>query len=221
MRLVIFDADGTLINSQAIILEGLNLTFRQFGYQPPSDQAMLSTIGLTLDVLFAKLLARPVDQEILAMCGHYRKCAVDLLQVPELQSQLFEGIHETLEVLASQPETFLAIATGKSRRGLKRMIETYGYGSKFIALRTADDCPSKPHPAMIEECCEIAGCDPARTVMIGDSNYDMQMAVQAGTKALGVAWGYQSVETLLQSGAGAIVDRPVNIPGAVNQILGG
>jgi len=219
MRLVIFDADGTLINSQAIILEGLNLSLREFGYQPPSDQAMLATIGLTLDVLFAKLLDRPVDDEIRAMVLYYKRCAVDLLKVPELQSQLFEGIDEMLEILASQPETFLAIATGKSRRGLTRMIEAFGYEDKFIALRTSDDCPSKPHPAMILECCEIAGCDSSQTVMIGDSNYDMQMAVQAGTKALGVSWGYQPAERLLQSGADAIVDQPVNIPDAINQIL--
>jgi phosphoglycolate phosphatase len=219
MRLIIFDADGTLINSQAIILKGLNLTFREFGHQEPSAQAMLATIGLTLDLLFAKLLDRPVDEEIRAMCAYYKKCSIELLKVPELQSQLFEGIDETIGILASQPETLLAVATGKSRRGLARMIETFGFDGKFIALRTSDDCPSKPHPAMILECCEVAGCDISQTVMIGDSNYDMQMAVQAGTKALGVFWGYQSVETLMQSGAHAIVDRPCDIPDAVNQIL--
>lgn len=219
MRLIIFDADGTLINSQAIILEGLNLTFRKFGHQEPSAQAMLATVGLTLDLLFAKLLDRPVDEEIRGMCVYYKKRSIDLLKVPELQSQLYEGIDETIGILASQPETLLAIATGKSRRGLVRMIETFGYDGKFVALRTADDCPSKPHPAMILECCEIAGCDISQTVMIGDSNYDMQMAVQAGTKALGVSWGYQSVEALLQSGAHAIVDRPRDIPDAVDQIL--
>ncbi|MCP4185419.1 MAG: HAD-IA family hydrolase [Hyphomicrobiales bacterium] len=219
MRLVIFDADGTLINSQAIILEGINLTFREFGHREPSVDAVLATIGLTLDLLFAKLLGRSIDEEIRAMCVYYKKCHMGLLQVPRFQSQLYEGIDETIGMLASQPETLLAIATGKSRRGLERMIETFGYEGKFVALRTADDCPSKPHPAMILECCEISGCDFSQTVMIGDSNYDMQMAVQAGTKALGVSWGYQSVEALVQAGANAIVDRPCDIPDAINQIL--
>ena len=221
MRLIIFDADGTLINSQAIILEGLNLTFREFGYPQPQKSDALATIGLTLDLLFAKLLNRAVDDEIMAMCVSYKRNAVELLSRPELHSQLYDGIDGVLATLSKQPETFLAIATGKSRRGLAKMIETFGYEDKFIALRTSDDCPSKPHPAMILECCEIAGCDASQTVMIGDSNYDMQMAVEAGAKALGVSWGYQSIEKLQQSGAQAIVYTPEEIPEAVDNVLAG
>jgi phosphoglycolate phosphatase len=219
MRLVIFDADGTLINSRAIILEGIRLVFVEFGYPVPPVDATLTTIGLSLDLLFAELLDRPVDEEIKAMSLSYKKRSSELQKIPELHSRLYDGIDNIIHKLSEQPETLLAIATGKSRRGLINMIDAYGYRDKFIVSRTADDCPSKPHPAMILECCEFAGCEMAQSVMIGDSSYDMQMAIQAGAKAIGVSWGYQPVCALEKSGAHAIVDQPRDIPDAIDEIF--
>lgn len=219
MRLIIFDADGTMINSRAIILEGMRRVFVEFDYPVPAVDAALATIGLSLNLVFANLLDRPVDDEIEAMSASYKKRSSELQKIPELHSQLYDGIDKVMHILSEQPDTLLAIATGKSRRGLNSMIDTYGYRNKIVASRTADECPSKPHPAMILECCEIAGCKMSNTVMIGDSNYDMQMAVQAGTKALGVSWGYQPVHALEQSGAQAIIDRPLDIPEAIDKLF--
>ncbi len=219
MRLIIFDADGTIINSRSIILEGMRRVFMEFNYPTPPTDAALATIGLSLDLVFANLLDRPVDGEIEAMSASYKKRSGELQKIPELHSQLYDGIDTIMDILSAHPDTLLAVATGKSRRGLNSMIDTYGYRDKFIASRTADDCPSKPHPAMILECCEIAGCEMSNTVMVGDSSYDMQMAVQAGTKALGVSWGYQPVHALEQSGADAIIDHPLDIPGAIDKLF--
>jgi phosphoglycolate phosphatase len=83
--------------------------------------------------------------------------------------------------------------------------------------RTADDCPSKPHPAMVQECCEASGISPADTIVIGDSIYDMEMAKAAGASALGVAWGYGAVDALERSGADAIAHRAINIPTLIRQ----
>ena len=219
MRLIIFDADGTMINSQAIILEAFSRVFTEFGYAVPERQTVLSLIGITLNQLFSRLLDRPIDDEIERMCESYKKRSTQLQKLPHLHSPLYAGITQVFETLSSQPETLLAIATGKTTRGLISMIDTHGFRDKLVAWRTADDCPSKPHPAMILECCEETGCIPSRTVMVGDSSYDMEMANQAGAKALGVSWGYQQVASLENAGAGAIVSHPVHLPGAIDAVL--
>ena len=219
MRLVIFDADGTLVDSQAIIHRAMGLTFDKFDLPRPTQQQVLSAIGLTLNLVFAKLLSRPVDDQIERMCSYYKSISFDLQKDPANHAVFYDGIAEVVSTLDDQPETLLGIATGKSRRGLDSMIEIHGLGDKIISSRCADDCPSKPHPAMITEICDIAGCTPAQTVMVGDSSYDMEMAANAGAKALGVSWGYQPVETLQSTGAQMIVDTPSQIPAAIDTLL--
>jgi phosphoglycolate phosphatase len=102
----------------------------------------------------------------------------------------------------------IGAVTGKSRRGLKSIMETHSFGQYFVVSRTADDCPSKPHPAMVAECCDETGVVPADTLVIGDAIYDMQMAKAAGATAIGVAWGYASVDQLIEAGADAIIHDP-------------
>ena len=219
MRLVIFDVDGTIINSQAVIVAAMNEVFSEFGLPEPSLNSVLSIIGLTLEQAIARLLDRAIDSEICQMAVSYKNHFVELQKLPQMQSPLYEGITQVIDTLANQRETLLAIATGKSRHGLNKMIDIHDFGDKFIALRSADDCPSKPHPAMILECCEAAGCDALQSVMIGDSTYDMQMAIEAGCKALGVSWGFQPVHELVKSGAQAIVERPSDLPMAIDNIF--
>ena len=219
MRLVIFDLDGTMIDSQAIICESMRLAFAEFGLEPPAREEILSIIGLTLNVAIAKLLNRPIDDEIEAMAGCYRNRYAQMQKLPEFKSPYYDGIGEVVEELSNEAETLLAIATGKSRRGLNSMIDVHGLRDKLVAWRSADDCPSKPHPAMILQCCEIAGCDPWQSVMVGDSNYDMLMAKNAGARALGVSWGYQPVEALKNSGAHMIIDKPSELVWAIGNLL--
>ncbi len=109
----------------------------------------------------------------------------------------------------------MGAVTGKSRRGLNLIMDTHGFREHFIVSRTADDCPSKPHPAMVSECCHETGMVAADTIVIGDAIYDMQMAKAAGAKAIGVAWGYASVDALWAAGADAIVNHPSEIPGHI------
>ena len=219
MRLVIFDADGTLVDSQAIIHRAMHDTFVAHSHAPLPIEATRSIIGLTLNQAIAQLLQVPVDDEIETMSETYKTIYAKLQALPAMHAMLYEGIDNVMENLFRQPETLLAIATGKSSRGLNHLIDTHNFRDKLVAWRSADDCPSKPHPAMIIECCERAGCAPQDTVMVGDSNYDMEMAINAGCQALGVSWGYQSVETLLKTGAHAIVDNPHEIPQAVETLF--
>jgi phosphoglycolate phosphatase len=127
----------------------------------------------------------------------------------DYREPLFPGILELMNTLQGRDEIILGAVTGKSRRGLDSVRETHGF--KFVASRTADDCPSKPHPAMVTECCDETGMQPADTLVIGDAIYDMQMAKAAGATAIGVSWGYASVTELKEAGADVIVSHPSEI----------
>lgn len=124
---------------------------------------------------------------------------------------LFNGIKPLIDELAQNDDILIGAVTGKSRRGLVHILDTHGFSPHFIVSRTADDCPSKPHPAMVMECCSETGMNPVDAIVIGDAIYDMQMAKAAGAKAIGVSWGYASVDDLIAAGADSIVRDPSDI----------
>ncbi len=212
MKLVLFDCDGTLVDSARLIHEVMARTFVAFGYKRPDVSATKSIIGLTLDIAIARLQGKPhVDDEAIAMTAHYKSIFPEVRDEADMQTPLFDGIKPLIETLAARDELLIGAVTGKSRRGLTHILEVNDFASYFIVSRTADDCPSKPHPAMVTECCDETGMDPHDTIVIGDAIYDMQMAKAAGATAIGVAWGYASVEELLAAGADAIAHHPNDI----------
>ena len=105
----------------------------------------------------------------------------------------------------------LGIVTGKSRRGVERLLATNGFGNCFVVSRCADDCPSKPHPAMVLECCDQTGIAPINTLVVGDTSFDMEMAASAGAAAIGVSWGYHPLEKLIAPYVRAVVDTPEDL----------
>ena len=132
---------------------------------------------------------------------------------------LFEGVHEMLDRLAGQPETLLAVATGKGIRGVNRVLDLHGLRNLFVTVQTPDGNPSKPHPGMLQAAMREAGVGPERTVMIGDTSYDMEMARAAGCFALGVTWGYHRPQHLREAGAHTIVVRVGNLEAAINSLV--
>jgi phosphoglycolate phosphatase len=209
MKLVLFDCDGTLVDSARLIHEVMARTFVAFGHKRPDVATTKSIIGLTLDIAIARMMGKPhVDDEALAMTAHYKEIYGEVRDEPDMGTPLFDGIRPLIEGLAQRDELLIGAVTGKSRRGLTQILETHGFTPYFVVSRTADDCPSKPHPAMVTECCNETGMDPHDTIVIGDAIYDMQMAKAAGATAIGVAWGYASVEDLLAAGADAIAHHP-------------
>lgn len=212
MRLVLFDCDGTLVDTIAIIQESMARTFAHFGYPVPAIEKTRATVGLTLDTSISLLLGRDgPDEECREMMAYYRSLFAAVRADPAMQERLYEGIAPMLEELFLQDDILIGAVTGKSRRGLGHMLDLHGYASKFVVSRTADDCPSKPHPAMVLECCVETGVDPAATMVIGDSVYDMQMSRSAGADAIGVSWGYGATADLATSGASAIAESPDDI----------
>jgi phosphoglycolate phosphatase len=209
MKLVLFDCDGTLVDSARLIHEVMARTFLAFGHARPEVTATKSIIGLTLDIAIARMQGKAhVDDEAIAMTAHYKSIYGGIRDEPGMQTPLFDGIKPLIDDLAGRSELLIGAVTGKSRRGLTQILDIHGFAPHFVVSRTADDCPSKPHPAMVTECCSETGTDPHDTIVIGDAIYDMQMAKAAGATAIGVSWGYASVEDLLASGADAIAHHP-------------
>ncbi|OCP18707.1 MULTISPECIES: HAD-IA family hydrolase [unclassified Ensifer] len=212
MKLALFDCDGTLVDSGGLIHEVMARTFEAFELDRPEISATKSIIGLTLDIAIARLLGNEhVDDQALAMTAHYKAIFSGVRAEAGFQELLFPGIAEMMQALSGRDELVIGAVTGKSRRGLTHIAETHGFDRMFFVSRTADDCPSKPHPAMVTECCSEAGIDPSDTVVIGDAIYDMQMAKAAGAAAIGVAWGYARVPDLVEAGADYIARTPADI----------
>lgn len=218
MKLVLFDCDGTLVDSGHLIHEVMVRTFRHFELEEPQAASTHSIIGLTLDSAIARMRGLDVvDAQATAMMAHYKSIFAATRLEAGFQEPLYPGIDDVIAELARQEDLILGAVTGKSRRGLNLVCETHGWTETFFVARTADDCPSKPHPAMVLECCDTTGISPADTIVIGDSIYDMEMAKAAGAHALGVSWGYGAIEDLKRAGADRIADATTDIPLLIRQ----
>ncbi|MAW85751.1 MAG: HAD family hydrolase [Phyllobacteriaceae bacterium] len=208
MKLVLFDCDGTLVDSAGLIHGCMERTFAEADLAPPAPEATRGVIGLSLDLAIARLLAREVDEAIGGLVQRYKHHFVAMRAEQDLRENLYDGIADLIAGLAARDDILIGMVTGKSRRGVTAVFETHGFGSHFLTVRTADDCPSKPHPAMVQECCAETGIDPADTLVVGDAIYDMQMACAASAGAIGVAWGYSTPDALRQHGARDVLDHP-------------
>ena len=217
MDLIIFDLDGTLINSEAILLGAQIETFARHGLTHPGREAGLGIVGLTLNVALMRLAG--LDQPDEALTDTYREVFGAMRRQAEtdatLDEPLFPGVAETLALLAARPGLKLGIATGKSRRGAEYIVERHGWQDLFATIQTADDAPSKPHPGMILRAMAETGAAPERTAMVGDSSFDIEMAVAAGVAPVAVSWGFQPVAGLVALGAKHVIDSFADLPGVL------
>ena len=216
MKLVLFDVDGTLVDSVKLIHECMARAFESFGYARPEVAQTKSIIGLTLDIAIARMLGRvEITPEIQAMTAKYKEVFTEVRATPGYQEVLFPDIRQMIKELASRDEILLGIVTGKGRRGLNFILDTHGLRKHIIVSRTADDCASKPSPEMVLQCCRETGMDPKDTFVIGDAVFDMQMARSAGAMPIAVDWGYASVDDLNAAGAAHVVSSPSAIPSLI------
>ena len=219
LRLVIFDVDGTLVDSQAEIMAAMTLAFGASPFAMPDRKAVLSIVGLSLNEALAKLCPEASEVERAHLVQAY-KDAFNELRGPDGKAELsplFPGALDALDTLRRQDHTLLAVATGKSRRGLDKMLERHGLNGVFHSEQVADHHPSKPNPSMILTALNETGVVPARAVMLGDTTYDMDMARAAGIKKIGVTWGYHAADTLKPD---ALIETFTALSAAVDQLLG-
>lgn len=217
LRLVLFDCDGTLVDSASHILAAMKGAFEHHHLPPPSDDEIKAIIGLSLPRAIARL-AHPEGPRA-ELVEAYKTIYRDAMTPGAATEPLFPGILEALDAVASEA-TFLGIATGKSRAGLERILAGHGLTDRFVTTMTADDAPSKPAPDMVLHAMAATGVDASRTVLVGDSGFDMQMAKAAGASALAVAWGYQPVDRLETAGADRVANTTTDIPALVDELVG-
>jgi phosphoglycolate phosphatase len=217
--LVMLDCDGTLVDSQSGIVESMRAAFLSLGMTPPADVAIRRIVGLPVETGVARLAPLAEATEVVILAQRFRDAFATLRRSDALEEPLYPGMLAALDDLAAAGAT-LGVATGKSRRGLLATLERHDIGSRFEVLQTADDAPGKPAPDMLLNAMAALGFPRDRTMMVGDTTFDMQMAVSARVTPVGVAWGYHETEELSACGAIQVLDETAGLPVIVRRVFG-
>jgi phosphoglycolate phosphatase len=207
MQIIIFDVDGTLIDSQHMIVAAMDRAFTANALVPPSREHVLSIVGLSLHTAMRTLCPDEPDHMAGSLVEAYKAAFFDLRSGGEHEEPLFPGAIAALDALAAREDVVLGIATGKSMRGVRAILDLHDLHGRFVTVQTADGHPSKPHPSMVLTAAAEAGVLPQHAVMIGDTTYDMEMGRAAGARSIGVSWGYHEAATLLPAGAERVLNH--------------
>ncbi|MEI6860571.1 MAG: HAD-IIIA family hydrolase [Shewanella sp.] len=206
-ELVIFDWDGTLMDSVGKIVACMQQSALSLNIPIPTEQAVRDIIGLSMDEALRILYPNSSIELQTEMKGVYRQQYMELNQTP---SPLFDGIEQMLTSLNEQGFK-LAVATGKARAGLNRVLTATNLGPYFVATRCADEAASKPSPDMILQLLNELNISPNNAVMIGDSIHDLNMANNAGIHAIGVDYGAHNKDRLSQANPKAVISSPIEL----------
>lgn len=218
-HLVLFDCDGTLVDSQHHIVAAMHSAFGAQGLALPDPELVRRTVGLPLPVAIESLL--PTGATLGAVVESYRQAAIAQRLDPDHHEPLFPGLIETLDQLDAAGY-LLGVATGKARRGLDFTLASHGLTGRFVTLQTNDVVAAgKPAPDMVLQAMAETGAVPASTIVVGDTSYDMEMARNAGVPAIGVAWGYHEEPVLRAAGASRIIKTFYELPKVIFELLGG
>jgi phosphoglycolate phosphatase len=219
MRLVIFDLDGTLVDSVALIVETVTAAFEAVGEPIPTEAAIRSISGISapeaMGILAPSADQRRVDELLASYRREYERRGGGANRQP-----LFRNALETLERLRHRPDTILAVATGKGHASTTTLLDAHGILDWFHSIETPTHNRGKPDPQMIDVAIQKAGVEVSRAVMVGDTVHDMHMARAAGVAAIGVAWGYHLPVDLAASGADIVIDRFDQLEPAIDRLLG-
>ena len=216
--LVIFDWDGTLMDSTGRIIACMHLAGADLALPLLADEAVRNIIGLGLPEAIRVLYPGIADPQLELMRERY---AVHFIAAERTPCALYPGAREMLDALLAAGAR-LAVATGKSRRGLDRVWASSGLGGLFHGSRCADETHSKPHPAMVEELLAELAVPAERALVVGDTSFDLEMARSAGVDRIAVSYGAHPVETLWNYQPLAVIDalpqlQPLVGVSAVNQ----
>lgn len=219
LRLVLFDCDGTLVDSARSIHDAIVVAWTALGLDPPAPDTARRVIGLPLGHAIATLAPEQPDETVHDLTRLYGEAFARSRAEGSLVEALYPGAADTVHTLDGAGD-LLGVATGKSLRGLTATLAHHGLSDRFVTLQTSDLAPGKPQPDMALRAMAETGAEPGRTVMIGDTTYDMMMARNAGIAAIGVAWGYHGVAELEAAGAAVIVDSFDALSGAIDALIG-
>ena len=206
IRLVVFDWDGTLMDSEAQIVSCLHAAISDLSLEAMDDETVKNVIGLGLREAIDTLVPGQDAAFHEVFVEHYRRHWFS-----SDASQLFDGVRDMLE-LCRQHRLQLGVATGKARRGLERVLGETGLAGMFDATRCADEAPSKPHPQMLIDVMQLLDVRPEQTIMVGDTEYDMEMATNAGVGKVAVTCGVHSEERLARHAPLASLRHTVELP---------
>lgn len=198
-----FDVDGTLVDSRAILKEASDVAFTALGLPPPPYEELRQIVGLSLREGLARLA--PDEAVVDRLVAFYRSSFGDLHKRPAFVEPLYPGAAELLDRLKGEGWR-IAMATGKSRRGVDTIVAMHDWADLFDSTHCADDGPGKPHPAMLLQAMEALGAEPGCTVMVGDTAHDVGMAKAAGVRAVGVTWGFHTRAEIEAAQADVVVD---------------
>lgn len=212
-KLLIFDWDGTLADSIGRIVEAMHVASERSGFELRDDFAVKGIIGLGLPEAIRTLYPDISEGQLIAFRGYYADHYIAAEAVP---SPLFEGVLESMEAFRAEGY-HLAVATGKARRGLDRVLKAHGWEKYFDITRAADETASKPHPLMLEQILAYCKVRPEQALMVGDSSFDLQMARNAGMASVAVSYGAQSIEALKLFEPRLAIDRFSELHAWLNQ----
>lgn len=220
-RLVIFDVDGTLVDSQGAIVAAMTAAFQQAGLDVPERHRVMSIVGLSLDHAMFRLAPDVSADRRVELVEGYKSAYHQQRQTEGATagSPLYPNALDVLQKLSRRTDVTMAVATGKSRRGLDALLDAHELTHMFATTQVSDDHPSKPHPSMIEAVLAATGCNRQQTVMVGDTSFDLQMANAANVASIGVSWGYHPVDELRAHSA-HIIDGFEALPEKLDQIWG-
>jgi phosphoglycolate phosphatase len=219
-KLAIFDVDGTLVDSRQILQATAEAAFIELGLPPPPYEELRKIVGLSLREGLAQLAPALNDDQIEALFAHYRRSFQDLHKDPAFIEPLYDGAAGLLDRLKREG-WLIAMATGKSRRGVEVIMDMHGWVDLFDTTHCADDGPGKPDPAMVQAALEAMGVAPAQAVMIGDTAHDVLMAKAAGVRTLGVTWGFHTRAEIEASGADEVLDTFEELDAALTRFAAG
>ncbi|MEM8959570.1 MAG: HAD-IA family hydrolase [Pseudomonadota bacterium] len=220
LKLAIFDVDGTLVDSKAHIHASMTAAFEGEGFVPPERPEVLSIVGLSLPQAIGRLAAGQSEECVARLVEGYKTAYTRFRAVDgAASSPLYPGIAETLETLFERDDLLVAVATGKSRRGLDHVLAMHGLAGRFVSEQVADHHPSKPHPAMLEAVLSETGVEAGDAVMIGDTSFDMEMGHAAGCRTLAVSWGYHATPVLRNCRPHAFADAVPDLERHVLDLL--
>ena len=217
-RLAVFDMDGTLVDSQHMIVAAMTEAFEAAGLAVPAAEDVRRVVGLSLGPAIGRLVPGLDAAGLDALEGHYKEAFFALREVGVVAEIPFDGAIQALDALDSAG-WLLGIATGKSARGLMATLERFGLTERFVTLQNADQGPGKPAPDMLHRAMAEAGVDVHATVMIGDTSFDMAMARNARVAAVGVSWGYHEEHELVAAGAAHVVATFDDLPQVVDAMV--